>query len=75
MALRYRVRHLFSREGTEKVYTNDDEAEIKALPREFRDEMIAQGNLVEWDDKQGDAPSAEAETAAQRAESTPARKR
>ena len=73
MVLRYRVRHLFSLEGTEKVYTNDDEAEIKALPRATRDELIAAGSLLEWDDHHGDTPPAEVLTAAAEAEANPTR--
>lgn len=44
--LRYRVARLFAHDG--RTYTNDDEAAIKALPREVRDHHIQRGNLVEY---------------------------
>lgn len=60
MALKYRVAHMFGHDG--RLYTNEPEdlAAVKSLPRSVRDEHIAAGHLIEWDDREGENPPPDA---------------
>lgn len=54
--LHYTVKRAFARDGV--YYTRDNADEIKRLPRDFRDDLIARGVIEEHDDA-GPAPDAE----------------
>ncbi len=54
--LHYTVTRAFARDGV--YYTRENAHDIKALPREFRNDLIAQGAIEEHDDA-GPVPDAE----------------
>ena len=49
MALRYEIKHDSAHDGV--LYTRQNQDDVKALPRAVRDEWIALGFLVEYDDR------------------------
>jgi hypothetical protein len=53
---RYRVAHMFNYQkpgGGEVFITNAHEEEIRAMPKEVRDDYIGQGLIVEYDPDEG----------------------